>query len=157
MELTSVVKFFSFYLARQTPDENFNINATDISNDMCKVWWTLKRGEWRYRPRPSVLFAFFEKSSLGIRIKSYYIKLINKAFARYRTPPKWKVLLCSIPGFSHFNRCGNVMIVVVSYINAGSDTHDTMQKGGSSTVTSEFWRREDSSSTTSSTFRRGFR
>ena len=46
--------------------------------------------------------------------------VLNKASSRYRTPPKWEVLLCSIPGFSHFNRCTNVMIVVVCdvrYIN----------------------------------------
>ena len=88
VELTSVVKFLSFYLFCRNHNENFNINVSHISNDMCKVWRALKRGEWRYRLRPSMLFAFFEKSSLDIRIMSYNIKLINKAFARYRTPPK---------------------------------------------------------------------
>ena len=48
VEFTDVVGSFSFYLCRINASENFNINASHISNDVCKVWRTLIRWKWRY-------------------------------------------------------------------------------------------------------------
>ena len=48
VEFTDVVGSFSFYLFRINASENFNINASHISNDVCKVWRTLIRWKWRY-------------------------------------------------------------------------------------------------------------
>ncbi len=48
VEFTDVVGSFSFYLFRINASENFNINASHISNDVGKVWRTLIRWKWRY-------------------------------------------------------------------------------------------------------------